>query len=391
MKRIPLLFLFLTLCCSSVFAGEKTVKLEMERNGVKVLIGKDVFTVFRFGLDRRKPLFYPVTGPNAYELLEKACKSSPPDAEGRKVVVVSEAAQLHKESGDPETAPFGKVLVAERVDGDKVYVAGSNAWIARADIAPVAGIVVRLINDNPTNTKNRKEPDFYDHVHHKGIWFAVDEIDGIKFWMEDSLVNTTQVSIVEQSGPTASFKYSTVWLSKEDKPVLEQDTLVTISADRLITYDATLRPAKDSVHIGDTKEGFFAIRLPHGMQENVSGGPVTNAEGKVGTKDTWGRPSPWIDYIGKVGEEKFGVTIMDAPQNPWKSRYHVRDYGLFSVNPFGDGAYTAGTPEALPAHKRDLTKGESLRFVYGLWVHGGDSGLEKVAEAYKTFANGIKK
>jgi hypothetical protein len=128
----------------------------------------------------------------------------------------------------------------------------------------------------------------------------------------------------------------------------------------------------------------FAVRIPNSMREFAGGGPVTNADGAAGTKDAWGRPSHWVNYNGPVDGHVFGVTVMDSPKNPWASRYHVRDYGLFALNPFGAGAYTADT-DKLPAHERTLKPGDALRFRFGLWVHG-EASREQIDKAYGEFA-----
>ncbi|HWL10700.1 MAG TPA: PmoA family protein [Planctomicrobium sp.] len=367
-------------------AAEPQVTLQKESAGVKVLIGDDVFAVYRFGQERRKPFFYPVTAAGGFDRLKQAVSSDPAEAESRQVVVVSEKAILTDgKSKTGEAVPFGTVLSVEKVDGNKVQIAGGNGWLNRSDIVPVASTVVRLIQDEPNVNKDRKSPNFYDHPHHKGIWFGVDEINDIKYWMEGSLVVAKSVDIVKASGDTAQFKVVNEWLDLENKPVLEEHTLITISNDRLISYEATLKAAAENVHIGDTKEGFFAIRMANTMPERLAGGPVINADGLEGSKAAWGKTSRWLDYVGEVSGQKYGVTMMDSSNNPWESRYHVRDYGLLSVNPFGAGAYTEKTPDAQPKHARDLKKGDSIQFQYGLWVHNGVVDKDAIEKEYAKF------
>jgi hypothetical protein len=77
------------------------------------------------------------------------------------------------------------------------------------------------------------------------------------------------------------------------------------------------------------------------------------------------------------------VTIMDHPDNFRPSRYHVRDYGLFSVSPFGEKAYTNGSSPAAPVH---LEMGKTLRLRYGLYVHDGDAATSNVPMIYEVFA-----
>ena len=47
-------------------------------------------------------------------------------------------------------------------------------------------------------------------------------------------------------------------------------------------------------------------------------------------------------------EKLSAFAIMDHPGNLRPSRYHVRDYGLFSINPFGNRAYTNGVRRSCP-------------------------------------------
>jgi hypothetical protein len=121
------------------------------------------------------------------------------------------------------------------------------------------------------------------------------------------------------------------------------------------------------------------------MREFTSGGPVRNAEGLEGTAAAWGRESAWIDYVGAIGRHNFGVTLMDDPANPRPSRYHVRDYGLFAINPFGQAAYTQGGAEALPADPLELAPGEATRYRYGLYIHRGGVDEGDVPGVYETF------
>ncbi len=370
----------LSYCGGELFAGPN-VTLKKEESGVKVLIGDDVFTVYRTEKERKKPFFYPVVAAGGYELLTQATKNEPADAEARKIIVVSDKAAL----STGEAVPFGTVLSVEKVDGNKVLIAGKNAWLNRTDIAPIASTIVRVINDDPNASKDRKSPKFYDHPHHKGIWFAVDEINDVKFWAEDSNIVVTSLEIIKPSGETATLKVVSEWRDKDGKALLEEHTLINITNQRLISYDATLKAAVDNLHIGDTKEGLFAIRFADSMPEKVARGPVINSDGLKGTKEAWGKPARWIDYVGPVLGKDYGATIMDSSNNPWKSRYHVRDYGLFSVNPFGDGAYTEKMPERLPVHSRNLKKGESLKFQYGVWVHTGIVEPKEIDNVYNQF------
>ena len=65
-----------------------------------------------------------------------------------------------------------------------------------------------------------------------------------------------------------------------------------------------------------------------------------NADGLTGMAKAWGRRSAWVDYSGEVNGENVGVAIFDHPANPnYPTYWHVRDYGLFSLNPFGQNSF----------------------------------------------------
>ncbi|MFM7055552.1 MAG: PmoA family protein [Planctomycetota bacterium] len=222
-----------------------------------------------------------------------------------------------------------------------------------------------------------------DHPHHKGIWNAIDEVNGVKFWAEKGVIRTTQVKITAASGKTASFQATNEWRNAETgKAELIEDVQITVYPSRLLVYDMTFRAAHGPVVFEDTKEGLFGFRVAPSMKEK-NGGRVTASDGSTTTMKCWGRSFPWVDYSGEVNGKTAGVTIMDHPGNFRPSRYHVRDYGLFSVSPFGEKAYTSGASAAAPVH---LEQGKSLRLRYGLYVHDGDAASAGIPAVFDVFA-----
>jgi len=238
--------------------------------------------------------------------------------------------------------------------------------------------------DGSIVTRAVGDPEDKDHPHHKGIWFSIDEVNEVKFWAEAGKILNVKVEAVE--GNPGRIKLKNHWLGAEELPIVIETTTISIFPSRLIIYDATFTAAVEKVTFGDTKEGLFGIRIATTMREKV-GGVVVNAEGKNGTKECWGRPSKWVDYSGPVGGKTYGVAMMDHPANFRPSRYHVRDYGLFSVSPFGEGAYQEDKAKSQPV---TLEGGKSLQLRYGLCVHTGDAAEGKVAAVYEQFLTSTK-
>jgi Methane oxygenase PmoA len=249
-----------------------------------------------------------------------------------------------------------------------------------ADLRAPGGIVI---------TRSLEKEAVTDHPHHKGLWVGVDEINEHKHWMEAQPVRTATVMDVKAQGNPASFFVNNTWLDEKGEPLMTEQTFVEIYADRLIAYDMTLSPAGDEpITFGDTKEGFFAVRVRDELREKGGTGKITNAHGAVTEKETWGKTAPWVDYSGTVEGQPVGVAIFDDPENVRPSRYHVRAYGLFAISPFGEGAYTNGEKPAQPI---TLKPGEKLRLRYAAYVHTGDAESADVAGRYQRYLENTRK
>lgn len=229
-------------------------------------------------------------------------------------------------------------------------------------------------------TRPLEDPE--DHPHHKGVWISVDEVNGIKFWVEQSKIANREIELLQAEGDTASFRAINEWQDRHGNPVLIETTTVTIDANRLMSFDISLAPGGDEVTFEDTKEGFVAIRVPNGMRESDDG-HVFNADGLQTAGKCWGVPSRWVNYDGPVDGQTHGVALFDHPDNPHPARYHVRNYGLFGISPFGDKAYSKGG-EA-PSHVH-LGEGEAYRLRYALYVHPGAGKTDDINEVYNAWA-----
>lgn len=392
--RVPRLALsaLLSLClaAASTFAVAGDVILTKGDQVVTAVIGGEGgFFAYQFNVGRKKPFLLPVAAAGGFEALKKRLDNpgSNQDQLLNSVFVIAENAGLFsspRAQAPREMLKFGELLVASKMEDRAIYIPAKDGWVLDIDVVPIASTITRLINDGVPMVKiDKKDPRYYDHPHHKGIWFSIDEVNGLKHWAEGHNIVNKSVELVTPRGETAVMKVVNHWVNEKAEPVLEESTTIRIHSNRLIDYDATLKAVSSPVTFAHTKEGMFAVRVPNSMREVMDGAHVVSDAGVEGTKKLWGQPTPWIDYEGKIGDALFGVAVMDHPGNFRPSRYHVRDYGLFAISPFGDPEYTGGKVETPP---HELKAGESVRLRYAAYPHPGDTKSADVAAAYKTFA-----
>jgi len=233
-----------------------------------------------------------------------------------------------------------------------------------------------------------------DHVHHRGLWFTHGDVNKVDFWANDPSQKSEKMGkvvlekvISAKSGKkngavTAQF----AWQDPAGKTLLRETKTITFLSDpklRIVDFDMTLTGVEKS-RFGDTKEGFFALRLTAPLDGKHTG-KMVSAEGKVGEKLVWGKRSPWVDYVGQLEGETLGVAIFDHPSNPKHPTYwHARDYGLFAANIFGEHDFYNDK-------SRDggmtLEAGQSWRFRYRVVIHPGDTSAAGVAGMYEKYAS----
>jgi hypothetical protein len=262
------------------------------------------------------------------------------------------------------------------IDGQPFGTLNAAPELPKPFLLPVrtaTGVVInRALNDE-------SDP---DHPHHKGLWVSVDEVSGLRFWNENAPIRNLAVRILRTGKDVGILETVNQWCDPETgAPKLTETTTVTIHPNRLLVYDILLTASHGSVVFEDTKEGLLGFRVAPSMKER-NGGRIVASDGTTGESNCWGRKFPWIDYTGEVDGKTAGIALMDHPDNPRPSRYHVRSYGLFAINPFGEAAYTKGQNEPSPVQ---LNPGESYRLRYGVYIHDGNAEEADVASAYETF------
>lgn len=240
-----------------------------------------------------------------------------------------------------------------------------------------------------------------DHPHHRSLWFTHGAVNGVDFWAEGKGKGTIVTESVEASakGSVATVTSRSKWVAVDGVVHCTDETTVRLSAipeGRQIDWEVTIKaPADKPAVFGDTKEGSMAMRLaqwflpPHEVKKQVvpGDGHIVNAEGVTDGK-TWGKKSNWVDYYAPKNGKVYGVAMFDNPKNPrFPTWWHVRDYGLFAANPFGQHDFESikDNPKA-----GDLTipAGGSATFRYRIILHMGDEKTAKIADLYKAYAAG---
>jgi hypothetical protein len=231
-----------------------------------------------------------------------------------------------------------------------------------------------------------------DHPHHTGLWFTHGDINGLDFWgnvkpgPKFGKVVVDKITTAKGGKKSGEIAFDARWVTPDGKTLLKETRRMVFPSDpknRIVDLDITLTALDQPVKFGDTKEGFFAIRLADQLAEKGGTGTMTNAEGAQKMKNVWGKPSPWVDYSGTLDGEAVGVAIFDHAQNPkHPTTWHSRDYGLFAANAFGDhDFYNDKSKDG----SLTVQPGKSIRFRYRVLIHPGDTASAKIADLYKAW------
>ena len=234
-----------------------------------------------------------------------------------------------------------------------------------------------------------------DHPHHESLWFTHDEVNGVDFWAHKPDDEGRTPRIVQKSMPVCEdgvILTDNAWTAPDGQVVLTDTRRYVFAGDadqRTIDIQVVLHASEGDVHFGDTKEGTMAIRVRTPLQLKDSSGS-TGAAGHIRTSEgladseAWGKRARWVDYFGEVEGAAVGVAIFDHPENlRHPARWHARDYGLFTANPFGVKHFTGNDSEpggyTLPA-------GEDLTLRYRFVFHRGDVDVGVLDSQWKAWA-----
>jgi hypothetical protein len=285
-------------------------------------------------------------------------------------------------------------IVVEKTDAGVVVKVGDQpftTYVFQSKVKPILWPIIGPTGKEMTRAWPMREgnPDEKtDHPHQRSFWFTHGEVNGIDFWAETAKVQgrIEHKELVKAEGGTIGTVVTrNDWVGPDGAKVLTDERTLRFGADeaaRWIDFDITLTAAADEVDFGDTKEGSFGLRIAESMRtDRKMGGKIITSEGLEDDK-AWGKSASWVDYHGPVQGESLGIAILNHPSSfRYPTGWHVRTYGLFAANPFGEGDFRGEKVES--SYK--LKKGETLTLRYRVIFHKGDEKEGKIAEAFAKY------
>ena len=226
-----------------------------------------------------------------------------------------------------------------------------------------------------------------DHVHHRSLWVAHGEVNGVDVWSElegHGYIRHKRFSRLEAGSVYAFIEEINVWTDAEGRPLLDEVRRIRFwnmpTREWLIDFEVELLATYGDVVLGDTKEaGILSVRVAPTIRVDA-GGELRNSWGGVNEEEVWGQRAAWCDYSGPLGGEVCGISVMDHPGNPRSPTYwHARNYGLMTANIFGLHHFT-GSKKGLGDYF--IKRGAKAVFKYRVYVHRGNAVEAGVGERY---------
>ncbi|QDT69309.1 hypothetical protein MalM25_22450 [Planctomycetes bacterium MalM25] len=313
---------------------------------------------------------------------------------------------------------FGAIPVATRLSvepsdvGARVLVDGElfAEYVTKAGRQPIVWPIrnasgQEMTRSWPMGPKLAAEEE--DHPHHQSLWFSHGGVNGHDFWHQAKGTGEGRPRIVHKefvrsqidAGDTVVVETTNDWTAAGENVLADTRTLVfgllngggDSPSARYIDFTITLKAEYGPATFADTKEGSFAVRVPGAMKLDAGlGGQILNDRGQADA-EAWGHAASWVAYSGPLavapedGEAaRGGLVMMSHPESfrP-RCRWHVRGYGLFAANPFGESDFPADRPRQ---GTYILETGESLTLRYRVVFFEGPALSADFAGWYEQFA-----
>jgi hypothetical protein len=223
-----------------------------------------------------------------------------------------------------------------------------------------------------------------EYPHHSSLFFGCDQVNGGNYWQEGlnrGRIISLNPIILKQGGDTVIITDECIWSRPgAASPIRDTRKIIITAPDANIRQmDFEIRMEMlENVTILKTNHSLFSVRMAADLSV-LYGGTIVNAEGLKTEEKTFGKPSSWIDYYGKRGNNTEGLAILQHPSNPWyPSPWFTRDYGFMSP-----------TPMYWPENGTSIVmkKGTVINLRYRVIIHTGDSKEARIAEAFAKYKN----
>ena len=200
-----------------------------------------------------------------------------------------------------------------------------------------------------TSLTRMGHPGAENHDHHRSVWLAHHDVNGVDFWSDRTDGRVRQKSwLCYRDGDDEAIMASLCgWYDGAGKELMEQDVVAALipleRGEHALEIQIAMRPAANSekVELGKTNFGFLAVRLAKTVSAHFGGGKLTDSEERQGEKSIFGKQARWMDYSGPVAVGQGpgrktateGITYFDHPENPrYPTHWHVREDGWMGAS-----------------------------------------------------------
>jgi hypothetical protein len=255
-----------------------------------------------------------------------------------------------------------------------------------------------------------------DHEHHVGIFFAVDQVNGVNYWKNTAVPpQIRHVEITQMAGGPGKGTLATIsnWIDDKRQIVLEEKRSMTFlvgehEGQYAIDFGIDLTAKNTQVVFEDIEEGMFAIRVSDYLRETdaspslkegqplpkesiLGTGRYFSSNGDETAKKIWGNRARWVALQGVREGKVVGIAIFNHPESiNYPTYWHVRNYGLFSANPLGQADFQRGQPKEYRKNKiiplrLTLERSETAHFRFLVIVYEGIRTHEQMEERFREF------
>ncbi len=207
-----------------------------------------------------------------------------------------------------------------------------------------------------------------EHPHHRSVFLAVGDVNGIDFWNEPvnhGVEVPNGFAAFEEGAAFAAFTAKNIWTSIDGVPQIDEQRRFTLynqsESCRYLDIEETFTASYGDTTFGPTKEaGPLGIRMNEELRVDKGTGRMINSYGAENESECWGRSAQWCDYSGTLSGKPYGIAAFDDEQNErYPTAWHIRNYGLFAAN----NLYFKGGLV--------IKKGESLTYRFRVVFHEG--------------------